>query len=132
MLVRFAWVWKDRNYTSDPSRPIRFSYGTLKGLWYRWKQGGRTPAALALRYRRGNQNASIGQVVKLAELCLAPETRSFSAGYRRLTAPGADESAYRYATPARLRVALAELLAHRRHQQVLERAARKLLKELAK
>jgi hypothetical protein len=132
MLVRFAWVWKDRNYTSDPSRRIRFSYGTLKGLWYRWKQGGKTPAALALRYRRGNQNASIGQVVKLAELCLAPETRSFSAGYRRLTAPGADESAYRYATPARLRVALAELLAHRRHQQVLERAARKLLKELAK
>jgi hypothetical protein len=100
------------------------------GLWYRWKKGGRTPAALALRYRRGNKNASIGQVVKLAELCLAPETMSFSQAYRELTAPGADEAAYRYATPVRLRAAVAALLAHRRHESVLERAGRKLLKEL--
>jgi hypothetical protein len=71
------------------------------------------------------------QVAELATLCLAPETRSFSEAYRKLVAPGATESAYRYATPVRLRAALAKLLAHRRREQALERAARQLLGELS-
>ena len=131
MLVRFAWIWKDRHYTCDPTRRIRFSYPTLRRLYYAWKNGGRNPDALALWYWRGNRRASMCQVLKLATFCLEAETMSFSAAYRRLKAPGVTESAYRYATPTRLRAALAALLAHRRHEQVLERAARRLLKELA-
>jgi hypothetical protein len=106
MLVRFAWVWKDRHYTCDPSRRIRFSYPTLRSLYYAWKNGGGIPAT--------------------------PETKSFSAAYRKLATPGATESAYRHATPGRLRAAVAALLAHRRHEQVLERAARRILVGVAK
>ena len=130
MLTRFNWVWRKRYYKCEPARRIRFR--GLKGIYYQWKNGGRTPAALALHYWRGNRKAPMGQVIELANFCLAPGTKSFSAAYRKLATPGATESAYRYATPARLRVALAELLAHRRHDQVLERAARKLLGEVAK
>ena len=131
MLVNHAWRWRDRHYKTDPARRIHFRYSTLVRLYYTWRAGGKTPAALALRYRRANWKATRGQVVELSKLCLAPETVSFSAAYRRLKAPGVTESAYRYATPTRLRAALAALLAHRRHEQVLERAARRLLKELA-
>jgi hypothetical protein len=70
-------------------------------------------------------------VVTLSKLCLAPDTRSFSAAYRKLKAPGATESAYRYAMPAQLRAALTALVAHRRRGQALERAARRLLQEVA-
>jgi hypothetical protein len=132
MLVNHAWRWKGRCYSSDPARSIRFRYSTLRRLYYDWVNGGRVPEALALRYWRGNRKTSMGQVTELATLCLAPETRSFSAAYRKLVAPGMTESAYRYAMPARLRAALAKLLAHRRHEQALERAARQLLGELSK
>ena len=129
MLVSFAWVWKDRCYSCEPSRRIRFGYGTLRRLYYSWKNGGSTPDALALHYWRGNRKASMGQVLELANLCLLPETKSFSAAYRKLATPGATHWAFRVATPARLRAALAALLAHRRREQVLERVARNLLKE---
>lgn len=129
MLTRFAWIWKGRHYKCDPARSIRFRYSTLLRLYRAWRNGGRTPAALALHYRCGNQKVSATQATRLSKLCLAPETRSFSAAYRKLKAPGATESVYRYATPARLKAALAALLAHRRHEQVLERAARQLLED---
>lgn len=132
MFVRFTWVWKDRHYACDPSRRIRFGYGTLRRLYYSWKSGGGTRTALALHYWRGNRKASMEQVIELANLCLLPETKSFSAAYRKLATPGATHWAFRVATPARLRVALAALLAHRWHEQVLERAARRILAEVAK
>jgi len=131
MLVNHAWRWKGRCYNADPARPIRFRLSTLQRLYYQWVKGGRLPEALALRYWRGNRKASMGQVTELATLCLAPETRSFSEAYRKLVAPGATESAYRYAMPARLRAALAKLLAQRRREQALKRAARQLLGELS-
>ena len=132
MLTRFVWVWRDRHYTCEPARRIRFSYGTLRRLHYTWVNGGSTPDALTLGYSRGNRRASKCQVMELAKLCLARETPSFSAAYRKLKSPGVTESAYRHATPARLRAAVAALLAHRRHEQVLEQAARKLLGEVPK
>jgi hypothetical protein len=58
---------------------------------------------------------------------LLPETASFSAAYRKLDTPGATESAFRYATPAPLRIAVAKLLAHRRHEEVLVRTVRRFL-----
>jgi hypothetical protein len=131
MLVKHAWRWRARHYKCDPERRIHFGYGTLARLYRTWRSGGgRTPATLALHYWCGNRKVSMGQVIALSKLCLAAETRSFSAAYRKLTAPGATESAYRYATPARLRAALAALLAHRRHEQVLKSAAERLLEEI--
>ena len=96
-----------------------------------WQNGGRTPAALALHYWRGKRKATMAQVTELAELCVTPDAMSFSQAFRALKVPGATESAYRYATPKRLRVALAALLAHRRQGQVLERLARQRLQEVA-
>ena len=132
MVVRFVWKWNGHPYKCDPERVIRLQYGTLKGLFYRYKNGGRTPSAIALRYHRGNQKALLRQVIELSTLCLAPEIKSFSAAYRKLASPDATESAYRYATPVRLRTAVAALLAHRRHEQVLEGVARRALEELAR
>jgi hypothetical protein len=131
MLVNHAWRWKGRWYNADPARPIRFRLSTLRRLYYQWVKGGRVPEALALRYWRGNRKVSMGQVTQLATLCLAPGTMSFSAAFRKLGTSAATESAYRYATPARLRAALAKLLAHRRRHRALERAARQLLKGVA-
>jgi hypothetical protein len=72
----------------------------------------------------------MAQVIRLAKSCLSRETLSFSAAYRKLSGPGATESAYRYATPKRLRMALAALLANRRRGMALEGAARRLLEGL--
>jgi hypothetical protein len=127
MLVGHAWRWKGRHYKSSPERPIRFTRGTLLRLFYQWQNGGKTPESLTLRYRCGNQKASSGRVVELMRLCLVPGTMSFSVAYRRLQEPGATESAYRYATPSPLRAAVAELLAHRRHEQVLQRKVKRYL-----
>ena len=132
MLVKHAWRWRGRHYKSSPEQAIHFRKCTLLRLYYTWRDGGRKPEVLALRYWRGNRKASMGQVIELSKFCLSPETKSFRAAYRELATPGATESAYRHATPARLRAAVAALLAHRRHEQVLERAARKLLEEVAK
>ena len=131
-MVRFhAWRWRGRHYKAAPFQPILLKASTIHRLYRMWRKGGRTPAALAFHYWRGNRKASMGQVIELAKLCLASGTKSFSEAYRKLAAPGAVESAYRYATPPRLRVALAELLAHRRHEQVLERDAQRILAEVA-
>jgi len=132
MVRLHAWRWRGRHYKANPSQAIRFKANTILRIYRAWRAGGRTPAALALHYWRGNRKVSPGRVVELAKLCLLPETKSFSAAYRKLKAPGATESAYRYAMPARLRAALAALLAHRRHEQVLERAARRILRGLTK
>jgi hypothetical protein len=130
MLTRFTWVWRKRCYKCEPARRIRFR--GLEGIYYPWKNGGRTPAALALHYWRGNRKASLSQVIELSKICLSPGTESFSGAYRKLAAAGATESAYRHATPARLRAAVAALLAHRRREQVLARVARRALKEVGK
>jgi hypothetical protein len=132
MLVKHAWRWRARHYKANPAQAIHFRKCTLLRLYYMWRDGGRTPDTLALHYWRGNRKATMGQVIELSRFCLAPETKSFSAAYRKLATPGATESAYRYATPARLRAAVAALLAHRRHEQVLERASRRILAEVAK
>jgi hypothetical protein len=127
-----AWRWRGRHYKASPSQAIHFRASTILRVYRLWRKGGRTPAALALHYWRANRKASMGQVIELSKLCLAPDTKSFSAAYRKLATPGATHWAFRVATPARLRVALAALLAHRRHEQVLERAARRILAEVAK
>jgi hypothetical protein len=127
MVRLHAWRWRGRHYKTAPSRSIHFKASTILRIYRMWRKGGRTPAALALHYWRGNRKVSIAQVVELSKLCLAPETRSFSAAWRKLESPGATESAYRHATPPRLRAALAALLAHRRRGRSLERIARKLL-----
>jgi hypothetical protein len=132
-MVRFhAWRWRGRHFKCDPTRAIHFKASTIRRVYRMWRKGGRTPAALALRYRCGNQKVSTSQVVELSKTCLAPETKSFSQAYRKLKAPGATESAFRYATPAPLRAALAALLAHRRRGQALERDARRILEGLEK
>jgi hypothetical protein len=130
MLMLHAWRSRGRYYKADPARPIRFSYSTLLRLFYQWRQGGRTTAALALRYH-GNRKTSLPQVVELAKLCQAPETLSFSAAYRKLARPGATECAFRLAIPPHLKVSLATLFAHRRHGRVLERTTRQITEEVA-
>lgn len=122
--VWFAWRWDGKPYACDPSRRMHLSAATLRYLYYsRWLPGGKTVEALKRRYRSCNQKVSRDQIVDLARLCLASDTKSFSAGYRRLGSPGATESAFRHAMPAPFWRTVAKLLAHRRREQVLLRSA---------
>ena len=130
MFILHAWRWRARHFTSDPARPIHFSYGTLRGLYYHWRKNGRSPAALALRVRRRKTKVTASGVVEMAKLCLAPGVLTFRAAYRKLESPRATESAYRYATQAWLGTRLAELLAHRRREPSLARAAECSLRRL--
>jgi hypothetical protein len=127
-LVRFACRWNGKRYTCDPTRSMHLSYPTLVRLYYLWRTSGK--AALELRYRCPNQRIKPAELRALLELCLQPQVFSFSAAYRQLPGPLASIWAYRYATPGRLRAALAALLAHRRRERVLQRAARALLEGL--
>jgi hypothetical protein len=127
MFILHAWRWRARHFTSDPARPIHFSYGTLRGLYYHWRKNGRSPAALALRVRRRNPKVSASGVGQLLKLCLASGTQSYSAAYRKLKAPGETLGAYRYGTPAELRMPFSALLRHRRREAFLVRAAQRRL-----
>ena len=127
MFILHAWRWKGRHYTSDPARPIHFSYGRLMDCYYIWRNAGEEPAALALQVRCRNPRIGASGVVELSKLCLALGTQSFSAAYRKLKVPGGTQGAYRYATPAELRRDLSALLAHRRREAFLARVAERRL-----
>jgi hypothetical protein len=127
----FAWYWRNRFYKSDPSRPIRLSAQTIIRLFYRWKSEGRTPGAVALRYRSSLQKLAPGDVIELARRCLAPGARSFSGTWRELPNPRASSSAFSYATQPALRERLAALFAARRALKREERAAGEAVEKFA-
>jgi hypothetical protein len=123
ILVWFAWRWKGRHYSSDPSRRIRFGYGTLRRKYREWKAAGRNPEALALRYR-APVKLRPGHVQQFAGLCIYAKARSFAEAYGSLPRPRATVSAYRLALGARLLRRVVNLFAARRLVDVRTRKAR--------
>ena len=131
MLIKHAWRWKNRRYTSDPARAIRFTRSTLLRLYYQWKRGGCTLAAVALRYGNANRKLPASQVLAMARLCIAPGVRSFTAAWRQVQNPLATHDAFRHAMPARIGKQLAALCAARRRVEYLERQAQRAIDRAA-
>jgi hypothetical protein len=77
----FVRQWKGRCFKRLPGRPVRSSRQTILRVLYLWRQGGRTPAAVAGRYRCPRQRIHAAQVHDLVKLCLSPRVGSFAAAY---------------------------------------------------
>jgi hypothetical protein len=122
--VRFVRTWDGRPYRTDPTRRLRLKYGSLRGVYYRWKNGGKSPEAIALRYCCPKQKLVREDVLGLARLCLAPGVTSIAAGFAGLKNPRATAAAYRYATPTEVQRNVIALLAARREAERRERYAR--------
>ena len=131
MLTRFAWIWKGRHYKCDPARPIRLTRSTLLRIYRQWKRGGRTPAAIALRYWITSRKLPASQVLAMARRCVAPNARSFAAAWRQAENPLATYGAFWHAMPPRLRKQLAALCAARRRVEYLERQAQRTVDRFA-
>jgi hypothetical protein len=113
MVVWFTWRWKRRLYKNDPSRSIRFGYGTLKRLYRRWKASGGNPAALALNYR-APVKVRQGLAVEFARICVNSDVRSFTEAHGRLPRPVATWFAYRLSLPPMMLRQVVALFAARR------------------
>jgi hypothetical protein len=126
-----AWYYlrKPRFYRSDRDRRVRLKRGTLIRRWYVWKKGGRTPEAVALRYRPLNKRISSDQVIELAKICVASDVPSLRVACQRLSAPAGTPHAFRDTLPTKLRRSIAALLAARRAVLKSERQARRAMEQ---
>ena len=131
MLVKHAWRWKNRHYACDPEMAIRFTRGTLLRVYYQWKRGGQTPAAIALRYWSTNRKLPASHVLAMARRCAAPNARSFAAAWRQAENHLATYDAFWKAMPPRVRKQLAALCAARRRVEYLERQAQRTVARFA-
>lgn len=119
----FAWYWSERFYKCDRARPIRFGAKSIVRLFYRWKDGGKSPSALALRYRSGRPSLNSADLARFLKVCLLPEVSSFHAAHAKLQAPAGRADAYRHAAGTGLRESLGAVFAGRRSVQASERRA---------
>ncbi len=76
--------WRNRTY--QDGHPVQFGYGTLIREFYRWRKNGRTPQAIALRYRF-RRIVTPDIVAEFVRRCLAPGVATFQAAYRALPRP---------------------------------------------
>jgi hypothetical protein len=129
MAVWFAWRWNGKPYASDPTRRMRLAPSTILRLYYQWKKGSRSLAAIELHYR-GPQKLPSRDVLALARLCLAPGTRSFTDAWRQVPNPPATYNAYWHAMPGDLRKLFSALFATRRHVEYLQRRAQEAVKKV--
>jgi hypothetical protein len=118
-----------RYYRCDRSHKMHFTRSTLIREFYRWRKGGRTEAALLLRYRSGKARLPDDQVAAFQRLCLAPGFCSLQAVHAALPDPAGTVSAFRHYLAPRLRSRITRLFAQRRKTLAAEKAARR---ELAK
>lgn len=124
MLVKHAWRWRGRRYRSQHGHPIRFSVSTLDRLYRVWCAGGRTPAALALRYR-APVKIHPRDALKFSRVCINSPVSSFEEAYGRLpNRPRGTWFAYRLALPEGLRRQMVRLFSARRLLDFRQRKAR--------
>jgi hypothetical protein len=122
----FYYYWRGESYRSNPAKRVRFSMATLSRLYYRWRNNGRTPTAIALRY-----NPTTGSPIKPQALrrfiCQAaqPSVCTFAAAYARLGHPGFSIHQLWRALPGAVRQTLRKtFLARRRHRGIETRFSR--------
>ena len=130
MLRLHAWRWNGRRYTSEPARPVQFSYGTLMRMYGRWRASGGNPEALALRWRPPVKVRK-GHALDFARVCINSPARSFPEAFGRLSRSRATIYAYRLALGAKLLRRIVRLFSARRLVDCRTRKARATLNNLA-
>lgn len=73
----FVWFWRKRCYRNEPGRRVHFARGTIYSLFKKWRDGGRTPAALRLNFRSGYQRAPQRMLLDFLKFCCS-KPRSLS------------------------------------------------------
>jgi hypothetical protein len=130
MLRLRAWWWKRRHYTSEPARPVQFSYGNLMRLYGRWRASGGNPEALALHWRPPVKLRK-SQVLAFAGVCINSDVRSFAEAFGRLPNPQASVFAYRLRLKPKMLLRILRVFAARRLLKCRERNARSVLNAFA-
>lgn len=128
LCARFASHWKNRRYKCNPERSILLSSRTLCTLYYAWRKGGRTAAALAHRYRPAPKIGPFREIEVLAG-CLRAGISTFRAALRELGHPVAKECSYRRAVGAGSLELVGKLFSARRTVARLEGQLRRRLEE---
>jgi hypothetical protein len=77
----FAWYYRNRFYSCDPARKVHFSQKTLVGSFYRWKYGGRIPAAVRLHYRPANRRIAAPVLIRFLNFSADRDWPSFRAAH---------------------------------------------------
>lgn len=116
---------RGRFYRSKPDRPIRFTFPTLRRLWYVWMAAGRKAEALAIRHRPGSRSVCSAEAERFFRVCLDSTAGSIRAAYVMLSAPSGTADQYRYALGRERRELLSQLFAARRLISRLEGQAQK-------
>lgn len=125
---RASWYYtrQTRYYRTAPEIRVPFTKGTITRAWYRWNEGGKTAAAVALRYKAPTK-LPMSEIIELAELTMQPGVLSVKSAWRMMKNHSATHTAYHHAMPVPLREALMAMLRARRHALFLEREARRVL-----
>ena len=82
-LKPFVRRWKGNFFHCDPKRQVRFSFGTLRNLYYFWLANGRTADCLFLRYCPTiKRTVSASLLAEFISNCCCPGSESLSQAYR--------------------------------------------------
>lgn len=82
-LKPFVRSWKGKSFHCDPKRQARFSYGTLRNLFYHWCSSGRTPECLLLRYRAtSGRKVTESLLQEFISTCVSPGWQSMGQAWR--------------------------------------------------
>lgn len=110
-----AWWYQAKpRFYRGTARRVRFSRSTLIRLFYRWRAGGRTAEAVALRYRPGRAKLPAEEVTAFARMCLAPMVCSLAGAHQVLHRPAGSCAAFRHSLPTGFRKQVVSLFEARR------------------
>ncbi|MDB6023326.1 MAG: hypothetical protein JWQ04_3183 [Pedosphaera sp.] len=124
----FTWYWASRFYRCDKTSPAKFCAQTLLRIYYQWRDNGKSPDAIALRYRGTRPKLSPDALQRFLNAAIVGDARSFKAAWQRMDPRTGTPSAYHHALPPRIRRQLVQLFHHRRSaQRLANRLARQRL-----
>lgn len=130
LLTWFSWFWKGKAYRSATNIRVRYSIPTLRRRYYIWRNNGRTPQALALKYCPGNRRVvKQSEIARFVRQAATPGTFTFAAAFaatQRTRPVSCSATHFFRSLPIGLSKQLRDLFYSRRQQRAIEsRFARK-------
>ena len=127
----YARQFRNRHYVCDKTHAIHLGAGTIKRLFYTWRNGGREPAALALHFRSTRRKIPPAQVADFAMAGLAPGVTSMQKAHVKLPQPCGSWHAYRHNVKGQTLAALTKLFTMRRALRYQEIRTRRIVEAFA-
>ena len=132
-LVQFCWYWRGERYRSNSRVKVQFSLPRVRTLFYQWRANGRTPEAIALKYRPGNRRiVTRREVSRFLHHAAAPGIFTFAAAFAAMQRAGSPVKSspthFFSSLPADLSKALRQLFHGRRKQRGIETRFKRFLK----